>query len=67
MLLGKAQELECKPFIVKQLNPRGVEYELELFAQFYWLKARGEFAFHGNCINFGRGTELEFLQTVLHL
>lgn len=40
MLLGKAQELECNSFIMKQLNPRGVEYELELFAQFYFIGAR---------------------------
>lgn len=41
---------------MKQLNPSGVENELELFAQSYWHKARDEFAFRGNCINFGRGT-----------
>lgn len=40
---------------------------MELFAQSYWQKARGKFAFHGKCINLGRGVELEFLEKVLNL
>lgn len=58
MLLGKAHEARPSPFTVKWLNPSGVENEMVLFAQSHWHKAGGEFAFHGDCINFGKGKEL---------
>lgn len=36
--------------------------ERELFAQSYWHEGRSKFAVHGNCINLGRDTELQFLE-----